>query len=74
MSIPFLTRRRPNAPHAEAVAPPAHQIESGFDMGTCRFRLRCSCGTDFDTRYIDEALEWREMHEMLAPLADELSA
>lgn len=74
MSIPFLTRRRPHVVQADPAPRPAHEIESGFDAGVCRFRLHCSCGTDFDTRYIDEALEWREMHEALAPLADQLSA
>jgi len=28
----------------------------------------------FDTPYIDEALEWRELHETLAPLADRMPA
>lgn len=74
MSIPFLTRRRALPAAETAVLEPRHRIESGFDAGTCRFRLHCSCGTDFDTRYIDEALEWREMHETLAPLADQLSS
>lgn len=74
MSIPFLTRRRAHAAQAVPAPQPAHQVESGFDAGTCRFRLHCTCGTEFDTRYIDEALEWREMHETLAPLVDQLSA
>lgn len=74
MSIPFLTRRRSQSIPATVMIEPGHHVESGFDMSTCRFRLRCSCGTEFDTRYIDEALEWREMHETLAPLADQLTA
>lgn len=73
MSIPFLTRRRSHHAEAATIVEPGHHVESGFDTSTCRFRLHCSCGTDFDTRYIDEALEWRELHELLAPLADELT-
>lgn len=74
MSIPFLSRRRAHAATTAVVIETGHHVESGFDAGSCRFRLHCSCGTEFDTRYIDEALEWREMHETLAPLADQLSA
>lgn len=74
MSIRFLTRRRSPAAQAQPVPQSAHQIESGFDASTCRFRLHCTCGTEFDTRYIDEALEWRELHKTLAPLTDQLSA
>lgn len=73
MGIPFLTRRRAHPPTAAVVVEPGHRVESGYDAGSCRFRLCCSCGAEFDTRYIDEALEWRQMHEMLAPLADQLS-
>ena len=50
-----------------------HHIESGFNSGLCRFVLDCSCGDHFDTPYIDEALEYRELHERLAPLADQLA-
>ena len=35
--------------------------------------LECTCGAHFDTPYIDEALEYRELHERLAPLADQLA-
>lgn len=52
----------------------AHEIESDFCTAICRFVLNCSCGAHIDTPYIDEALEWREMHARLAPLADELPA
>ena len=38
----------------------------------CRFVLECTCGAHFDTPYIDEALEYRELHEQLAPLADQM--
>ena len=51
---------------------PAHQITSEFVTGLCRFTLSCSCGAQFDTPYIDEALEYRELHASLAPLADQL--
>lgn len=53
---------------------PAHQIESDFCAAICRFTLDCSCGAHHDTPYIDEALEWREMHSRLAPIADQLPA
>jgi hypothetical protein len=49
-------------------------IESAFATGLCRFTLACSCGVHFDTPYIDEALQWRDLHETLAPLADKLPA
>jgi hypothetical protein len=51
---------------------PAHVMTSGFDTSICRFVLECTCGDHFDTRYIDEALEYRELHTTLAPLADAL--
>jgi hypothetical protein len=70
--------RRP-ARHAQAAMPstPAmvadrHVIASDFSTATCRFELACTCGSTFDTNYIDEALEWHELHATLAPLADEL--
>jgi hypothetical protein len=49
-----------------------HQVTSDFRYAICRFTLDCSCGAHFDTPFIDEALEWHEMHERLAPLADQL--
>lgn len=52
----------------------AHQIESDFRTAICRFVLECSCGAHHDTPFIDEALEWRELHARLAPLADQLPA
>jgi hypothetical protein len=51
---------------------PSHHVTSGFSYALCRFTLDCSCGAHTDTPYIDEALEWREVHELLAPLADQL--
>jgi hypothetical protein len=51
---------------------PSHHVTSGFSYALCRFTLDCSCGAHTDTPYIDEALEWREMHELLAPLSDQL--
>ncbi|MFZ4485828.1 MAG: hypothetical protein ACOYO9_04500 [Candidatus Nanopelagicales bacterium] len=53
---------------------PSHQVTSGFSYAQCRFTLDCSCGAHADTPYIDEALEWREMHEQLAPLSDQLGS
>jgi hypothetical protein len=57
---------------APAVALPTHQVTSEFVTGLCRFTLSCTCGAEFDTPYIDEALEYRELHTSLAPLADQL--
>lgn len=51
-----------------------HHIESDFRTAICRFTLDCSCGAHHETPFIDEALEWREMHSLLAPLADRLPA
>lgn len=76
MHFPFLTRSRVHQASMQGpeAAPPAHLIESGFCMAICRFVLDCTCGAHHDTPYIDEALEWRELHERLAPLADQLAA
>lgn len=48
-------------------------MESTFTYGRCRFVLTCSCGDTFDTPYIDEALEYHEMHIALAPLSDRMA-
>ncbi len=50
----------------------AHRVVSEYDDGLCRFVLMCRCGARYDTPYIDEALEYHELHEVLAPLADQL--
>ena len=68
MHLPFRRDR-----HLTETLPPLHDdhvISSAFSTEICRFVLDCSCGDHFDTRYIDEALEYREMHERLAPLTD----
>jgi hypothetical protein len=52
----------------------AHVVDSTFSTALCRFVLACSCGARFDTNYIDEALEWHELHVSLAPLNDQLAA
>lgn len=74
MNLPFLRRDR----HLTELHPPlheaAHEVTSGFSYAQCRFVLECTCGAHFDTPYIDEALEYREMHERLAPLADQMTA
>jgi hypothetical protein len=74
MNLPFLRRDR----HLTALHPPlhdeGHQVSSTFSYSLCRFVLECSCGAEFDTPYIDEALEYRELHERLGPLADEMAA
>jgi hypothetical protein len=49
-------------------------VTSDFSSSLCRFVLDCTCGAAFDTNYIDEALEWRELHLTLAPLEDQLAA
>lgn len=73
MNLPFVSHRWHQS--GASIAPPQapHQIESGFSYQLCRFVLDCACGAHHDTPYIDEALEWREMHEQLAPLADQLA-
>jgi len=75
MHFPFLTRARAHHPamSSDETVRPVHSIESGFCMAICRFVLDCSCGAHHDTPYIDEALEWRELHQLLAPLADQLA-
>jgi hypothetical protein len=72
--MPFRFRHDRTAVQAPTPRPaPAHEIESDFVSGLCRFTLDCTCGAHWDTPYIDEALEWRELHERLAPLADQLA-
>jgi hypothetical protein len=67
--------RRPTAPDAAHERMPAsHVVNSEFSTALCRFVLECSCGARFDTNYIDEALEWHELHVALAPLQDQLAA
>jgi hypothetical protein len=73
MNLPFVSHRRGSAGQTLVPPQPAHAIESGFSYQICRFVLECSCGAHHDTPYIDEALEWRELHEQLAPLADQLA-
>jgi hypothetical protein len=72
MNLPFRRDR-----HLTELPPPAHDvahvITSGFSTSLCRFVLDCSCGDHFDTPFIDEALEYRELHEILAPLADQMA-
>lgn len=76
MNFPFMTRTRTTRVIHDLVTPKPsdHVIESDFSKALCRFTLDCSCGAHFDTRYIDEALEWRELHESLAPISDQLPA
>lgn len=72
----LLGRRDAPSPGATSRAhdEPRHVVESDFSFEICRFVLSCSCGDAHETRYIDEALEWRELHMSLAPLADRLVA
>lgn len=49
-----------------------HDVDSTFRYAICRFTLDCTCGAHFETRYIDEAHEWKQLHRTLAPLADQL--
>ncbi|MCX6431658.1 MAG: hypothetical protein NTX29_02370 [Actinobacteria bacterium] len=73
MNFPFRHGRKVVALDATMSAP-EHVMDSDFVVGLCRFTLTCSCGATFDTPYIDEALELRELHESLAPLADQLAS
>lgn len=71
------SRWRHRSPQAESVHTPEslvdlHRVTSNFSYAMCRFTLDCTCGAHFDTPFIDEALEWHELHERLAPLADQL--
>lgn len=73
MTNPFVRKAgRGNALVLELSAPKAHVIETDFCTGKCRFVLECMCGAAHETRYIDEALEWIEMHKELAELTDQL--
>ena len=73
MTNPFARKgARGNASLMERTAPKTHVIDTDFCTGKCRFVLECTCGSSHETRYIDEALEWVEMHRELAELADQL--
>lgn len=74
MNLRFFPRghRAPASVEPDPGPAPRHRIDSGYDSAICRFTLQCSCGARADTRYVDEALEWHELHLLLAPLADEL--
>lgn len=78
MNFPFHRGRQDTATRPAIHEDPAavhageHVITSDFSNALCRFVLDCTCGAHFDTPYIDEALEYREMHARLAPLADQL--
>ena len=74
MRIGFRRAARTAQPDLPCAARPAHEIASHFVSERCRFVVECTCGGRCETRYIDEALEWRELHEVLAPLADRLPA
>jgi hypothetical protein len=65
-------RRRRHEAATTVIDAPTHQMTSVFDDSVCRFVLACTCGAHYDTRYIDEALELRELHLAMAPLIDEL--
>jgi hypothetical protein len=76
MNLHLPIRRRRSAVVA-IERPDAHEkhvIESTFSPAICRFVLSCACGERHETRYIDEALEWRELHLALAPLSDRLAS
>jgi hypothetical protein len=65
-------RQRPVAVH-DATRDAEHDMTSEFSVGQCRFVITCTCGASFDTPYIDEALEIRELHLAMAPLVDQLA-
>ena len=71
MNFPF-KRDRHAVDQRPALHDADHMMTSSYSTSLCRFVLDCSCGAHFDTPYIDEALEIRELHETLAPLADQL--
>lgn len=71
MNFPF-RRDRHITVERTPMYPSKHHMESAFETGLCRFVLTCTCGAQFDTPFIDEALELRELHEALAPLSDQL--
>jgi hypothetical protein len=73
MTFNFLHRNRGVAPTQVVVDPRAHAVTSDYRAGICRFTLSCTCGVAYDTPYIDEALDWRELHERLAPLTDQMT-
>lgn len=70
MNFPFRRTRSSVSTIERPVSP--HVMESTFCYAMCRFVLTCTCGEEFDTPYIDEALEYRELHLALAPLNDQL--
>lgn len=74
MTNPF-TKRGKNASGVvlEHESVNKHQVESDFVHTKCRFVLTCNCGATYETRYIDEALEWSSMHKEFAPLSDQLA-
>ena len=73
MTNPFVRKvARGNSSVLEISTSKAHVIETDFCTGKCRFVLECTCGATHETRYIDEALEWVEMHKELAKRADQL--
>ena len=73
MTNPFVRKAvRGDASLMERSVPKTHVIETDFCTGKCRFVLECTCGATHETRYIDEALEWVEMHKEFAALADQL--
>ena len=71
MNFPFKRDRHTFTPRPTLQDDP-HRMTSDFSVDLCRFTLDCSCGAHFDTPFIDEALEIRELHQTLAPLADQL--
>ena len=74
MTNPFTRKAaRGSSSLLECSAPKTHDIETNYLAGKCRFALQCRCGATHETRYIDEALEWVEMHKELAELADQLA-
>lgn len=71
MNFPFKRDRHAITPRP-TLQDDHHRMTSDFSADLCRFVLDCTCGAHFDTPFIDEALEIREMHLTLAPLADQL--
>ena len=72
MNVPFFRRDRHLTELAVPLHEERHRVTSSFSYEKCRFVLECRCGAEFDTPYIDEALEYGEMHQTLATLADQM--
>lgn len=72
MRLSFSAKARPEVHVPTPAVGNPHEITSDYLMASCRFIVSCRCGASLETRYIDEALEWRQLHQELGPLVDQL--